>query len=120
MSGKRFSIVKNELDFYFDVNDTEKRWEIGDVELDNLPVFEDLVDLLNDLNDDNCQLKQKSLDMEMDRDDYRTKSSSLEEGYLQLQRENEKLRKENQALKDANEGLTGTIAHYIDEEGLIE
>ena len=33
MSEERFSIVKNELGFYFDVNDTEKRWEIGDVEL---------------------------------------------------------------------------------------
>ena len=38
--------------------------------------------------------------------------------YVDVKKENEKIRKENQALKDANEGLTGTIAHYIDEEGL--
>ena len=38
----------------------------------------------------------------------------------ELADENEKLQKENQALKDANDGLTGTIAHFIDEDGLIE
>ena len=38
----------------------------------------------------------------------------------ELYEENEQLRKENQALKDANDGLTGTIAHFIDEDGLIE
>ena len=73
---------------------------------------------LKEIQEENEQLKRKALDMEMDRDYYRTKSASLEEGYLQLQRENEKLRKENQALKDANDGLTGTIAHYMDEEVL--
>ena len=51
--------------------------------------------------------------MEMDRDYYRTKSASLEEDYLQLQRENEMLLKENQALKSTNDGLIGTIAHHI-------
>ena len=34
--------------------------------------------------------------MEMDRDYYRTKSASPEEGYLQLQRENDRLLKENE------------------------
>lgn len=51
--------------------------------------------------------------MRIDRDYYRTKSASLEEGYFQLQRENDKLLKENQALKNANDGLIGTIAHHI-------
>ena len=40
--------------------------------------------------------------MEMDRDYYRTKSASLEEGYLQLQRENDRLLKENEQLKQRN------------------
>lgn len=52
--------------------------------------------------------------MEMDRDYYRTKSASLEEGYLHLQRENDRLLKENQALKTTNDGLTGTIVHHRD------
>ena len=67
---------------------------------------EDVVDRLNDLNDENQELKtenkelkRKALDMEMDRDYYRTKSASLEEGYLQLQRENDRLLKENEQYK---------------------
>ena len=52
---------------------------------DTLNVFE-MITEMNKLHDNNCQLKRKALDMEMDRDYYRTKSASLEEGYLQLQR----------------------------------
>ena len=79
---------------------------------DTLNVFE-MITEMNKLSDKNCQLKRKALDMEMDRDYYRTKSASLEEGYLQLQWENEKLQKENQLLKDTNDGLIGTITHHI-------
>ena len=57
MTENRFKIVKTELDFYFDITDTEKRWEIGDVELDNLPCFEDLVDLLNEQHETIKRLK---------------------------------------------------------------
>ena len=60
---------------------------------------EEVIELLNELNDDNCQLKRKALDMEMDRDYYRTKSASLEEGYLKLQKQNNNLYKENIKLK---------------------
>lgn len=60
---------------------------------------EEVVELLNKLNNENKELKRKALDMEMDRDYYRTKSASLEEGYLQLQRENDRLLKENKQYK---------------------
>lgn len=53
-----------------------------------------------ELKTENKELKRKALDMEMDRDYYRTKSASLEEGYLQLQRENDENKKLKQDLKD--------------------
>lgn len=59
---------------------------------DKLLSFDEVVYLLNDLSDENEQLKK----------------------------ENEKLRKENQALKDANDGLTGTIAHFDLDEVMMK
>ena len=85
MTEKRFSIHKNELDFYFDVVDSEKRWEIGDVELDNLPVFEDLVDLLNELIEENKQYQQWL--------------GALREELSLADRDNTALEKENKELK---------------------
>ena len=92
---------------------------------------EDVVDRLNELNDENQELKtenkelkRKGLDMEMDRDYYHTKSASLEEGYLQLQRENDRLLKENEQLKQqkgvwkqsccSNSNFNSILLHELD------
>lgn len=107
MTEKRFNILKNELDFYFDVSDTEKRWEIGDVELDNLPVFEDLVDLLNEIAEENEQLKS---DLDYFQRTYEIEERGLDivapmctigsptPSRLQLFNENEQLKKREETL----------------------
>lgn len=57
---KRFTLIKDKEYACFEIQDSEGRWEIGDVELDNLPCFEDLVDLLNELYDENLKLKKEN------------------------------------------------------------
>ena len=76
---------------------------------------EEVIGLLNDLNNDNCQLKRKALDMEMDRDYYSTKSASLEEGYLQLQRENEKLKSELKSLRKKYNDFSDAVDKRLKE-----
>ena len=118
---KRFNIVKSEFDFYFDITDTEKRWEIGDIEEDNLPCFEDLVNLLNELYEENEQLKRadtiadletqimqlrgelncyqnKCANLEIELDYYKTKCASLETGLINEQRKKLKPDKKSQKI----------------------
>ena len=90
--------------------------ELRDNGIVNVFNNERLEELLNELHNENQELKtenkelkRKALDMEMDRDYYRTKSASLEEGYLQLQRENDRLLKENEQLKQHNTELINKI-----------
>lgn len=52
----RFNIVKDKEYACFNITDEEKRWEIEGIELDNLPAFEDLVNLLNEFYNLNQEL----------------------------------------------------------------
>lgn len=86
-----------------------KRFTINDCRvLSNKQILK----ILNSLIDENEQLKRKALDMEMDRDYYRTKSASLEEGYIRLQRENEQLKK---SVK-RQQGSNNECAKLIEEQ----
>ena len=51
------------------------------------------------LRQENKQLKSELLDIEEGRDYYKSKASSLEEGYIQLQDREIRLKKENEQLK---------------------
>jgi chromosome segregation ATPase len=63
-------------------------------------VFE-LLDLLNSLDDKNEQLKTELINIEVDRDYFKAKASSLEDGYLQLQDREIRLKRENEQLRTA-------------------
>lgn len=67
-----------------------------------LPIYDDkerlslktCCDLLNDLHDENEQLKLQMLNMEEDRDYFKSKANSLEEGYIKLQDKEIRLKEE--------------------------
>ena len=97
---------------------TEKRFKM--VSFGFLTSFEDngvkmthkqIVECLNNLHEENEQLKSKLFDIGEDRDYFKAKASGLEEGYLQLQGREIRLKKENEQLKQRNENQYRQLQH---------
>ncbi|MBR3141118.1 MAG: hypothetical protein IKF11_09705 [Methanobrevibacter sp.] len=126
MTEKRFTITQKEDYFY--VRDEVNRKPMGMFEFkeDEFPVyfcFHKIIDLLNQLNDENEQLKQQLSNVQIlykSTDDNlfacRKTNNELRECYSKLEKENEQLKQRIKVLEDTIDGLTGTIAHFdLDE-----
>lgn len=70
----------------------------------------ELVETNRELYKENKQLKKALLDIGDDRDYYKSKASSLEDGYIQLQDREIRLTKENEQLKFENNELKWALA----------
>ena len=95
MSEKRFEVVMNEFD--------EVEYIMDKVAMEDRD-FAEFIDFVEDICNENEQLKQQLLD--------RIKYTH------QLEAELKKLNKKIEALEDANTGLVETIAHFNIEEVL--
>ena len=126
MTEKRFTITQKEDYFY--VRDEVNRKPMGMFEFkeDEFPVyfcFHKIIDLLNQLNDENEQLKQQLSNVQIlykSTDDNlfacRKTNNESRECYSKLEKENEQLKQRIKVLEDTIDGLTGTIAHFdLDE-----
>lgn len=97
----------------------------------DFPDFKCLCELLNELDSKNKKLFKENLDLAEDNDYYRSKSASLETGYIELQRANDGLIKEVEkqfqiirwlfnALKDSANILKENKVDYITNDLLDE
>ncbi len=103
MTTGRFKALANERDCWdiIDYDESEKingfviYNDLGNIYFSSAP---QLSDLLNELNNENEQLKLQMINMEEDRDYFKSKASSLEEGYIKLQDHEIRLKKEVKSL----------------------
>ena len=118
MTEKRFNFIKDTVarNLKTPISDGNKILSIGEV-----------LDELNKLNKESEQLKLQILNMEEDRNYYKSKASSLEEGYLQLQDRKIRLKKENNEFKQrikrfenykkASDKFTKEVEEFFEKHG---